>query len=146
MKARVAILADAANVAMDGKLNILGEFNVLNAAEFPAVWPRMFLVLKVESELMDDRDRYEFRMRMIDEDGARIGGEIVNQFGFAGPTVPGTPRTAPMIIEIRNSVFEKPGTFEFQVLIDGETLTTVPLYVRAAPQMPPGAPGAPPGA
>jgi hypothetical protein len=145
MKARIAVLADAANVAVDGKLNVLGEFNVLNSAEFPAVWPRMFLVLKVESDLMDGRDRYEFRMRMTDQDGERVGGEIVNQFGFAGPSVPGTPRTAPMIIEIRNSVFQKPGTYEFHVLIDGETLTTVPLYVRSAPPMQPGQPGQHPG-
>jgi len=34
MKATLALLADAANVSEEGKLNVLGIFNNINAEEF----------------------------------------------------------------------------------------------------------------
>ena len=49
MDVTLALLADAANVSQDGKLNILGIFNGLGAAAFPATHPSMHLVLRFEA-------------------------------------------------------------------------------------------------
>jgi hypothetical protein len=45
-----ALLADAANVALDGKLNILGVFDVVRAAAFPTVLPRVHLVARLKAQ------------------------------------------------------------------------------------------------
>jgi len=45
MKARIAVLADYANVTADRKLNVMGVFNVINASRVPAIHRQMQLVV-----------------------------------------------------------------------------------------------------
>jgi hypothetical protein len=45
MEVTVAVLADYANVSQDGKLNIMGIFQEINATSLPFVLPQMYLVM-----------------------------------------------------------------------------------------------------
>jgi hypothetical protein len=48
-----ALFADAANLSQEGKLNILGVFDAVQVAGFPAVHPRANIVLRVKGTQTD---------------------------------------------------------------------------------------------
>ena len=48
MRVALGVLADYANVSAEGKLNIMGVFQIVNAVQFPHVHPQMHLVLTEE--------------------------------------------------------------------------------------------------
>ncbi|NOT29677.1 MAG: hypothetical protein HOP15_04415, partial [Planctomycetes bacterium] len=81
MHARLAVLADAANTTAEGKLNILGEFNVIFAARVPFTWPRMFLALKLETD-PGEGGQHTLRIRVIDEDARLVAPEIQGAINF----------------------------------------------------------------
>lgn len=131
MHVRLAVLADAANQSSDGKLNVLGEFNVIWASSLPVVWPRMFLVLKLEAEPGEPPKR-RLRMRILDEDARPATGGIDTEVEFGGRFRAGMPLSGAFIFEFRNAAFPKHGTYEFEVAIDDRRIVTVPLYVLQA--------------
>ena len=48
MKTRIAVLADYASLSIEHKLNIMGIFTAINAAQTPVVHPQMKLVTQFE--------------------------------------------------------------------------------------------------
>lgn len=136
MHARLAVLADAANTTAEGKLNILGEFNVLLAIRVPCKWPRMFLVLKLETELGEGQ-KHALRIRIIDDDGKPTAQEVNGEFQFTPHRhQSGVPMSGPIIFEIRDAVFGKYGTYEFEIYVDGQRIQSVPLYVVPRQEQP----------
>ena len=53
MKIPMAFLADEANISQEGKLNVLGIFDRIAAAEFPVVHPRMVFAFRVQADFGD---------------------------------------------------------------------------------------------
>ena len=49
----MAVLADEANVSQEGKLNLMGIFDRIAAAEFPVVHPKMVFAFRVEADFAD---------------------------------------------------------------------------------------------
>ncbi len=127
MHVRLAVLADAANATPEGKLNILGEFNVLYSSSFPFVWPRLFLALKLEFEGTDPRE-FRFRIRMIDPDAMQLH-ELRGQAGRGPNFAPGNPGSFPLIAEIRNARIVREGDHAFEVYVNDQLLETIPLYI-----------------
>lgn len=50
MRVALGVLADYANVSADGKLNIMGVFQIVNVIQFPHVHAQMHLVLTLEAD------------------------------------------------------------------------------------------------
>ena len=126
MEVSLAVLAEAANVS-DGKLNILGEFNTLWAAVFPARIPMTYFVCRIDST-PDDRSKHRLAVRVTLE-GAQAY-EIANvDMQFDEATQPGLPLRSQWIVGVEGAVFPRPGTYLFEVIVDGVTLREVPLYV-----------------
>ncbi len=143
MRARIAVLADAANVSREGKLNILGLFEVIWAATLPVTWPLMHLVLSLEAT-SGEGVRHKVGVRVIDEDG-KIAGPVVDAEGdFIAPRVPGLPPRVNLILGIAGAKFEKHGTYTFEILVDGHNVESISLHVLQPPQPP--KPGLPAGA
>ena len=69
MEITYAVLCDAANLSDDGRLNVLGAFNVLYAEDFPHVHPAMSLALQFEVEPDDADQVHEFTLQLVDPDG-----------------------------------------------------------------------------
>jgi hypothetical protein len=132
MRARLAVLADAANITAEGKLNILGEFNVIVAARTPSKWTRMFLVLKLDADI-GEIGKHLFRIRTIDPDGKPIAQDITGEIEFTPPRYEGIPGSGPLIFEIRDAVFPTYGGYEFEIHVGGSKIQTVPLYVVPRP-------------
>ena len=125
MNVTLALLADAANVSQEGKLNILGTFANINASKFPTRHPEMQLVLRFEASPAEASTKKKLEVKILDEDGQQVGaagGE------FLVPTAEGGRRIRMQtLMRLRDTVFPKPGDYTFAILIDGKTEAEVPL-------------------
>ena len=72
MEISLALLADAANVSQQGKLNILGVFDQLRCSQFPCSHPTMVLVLQLHAGPAEYDEQKEIIIRLVDEDGRRL--------------------------------------------------------------------------
>ncbi len=125
MDVTLAVCCDAANVSREGKLNLLGIFNSLHAAEFPCTHPHLALVLRVEARIGEE-GVHPLEIKLVDEDGGvlfSIGGQL----SLTGAE-PGRPMTAQTIMDINNFALPRPGTYEFEVLVDKKLMRSVPIH------------------
>lgn len=140
----LALIADAATIDAAGKLNILGVFDRINAARFPARHGRISLVLRFLATVQESGVHpVEIHLRSPGgEEVVRLDGTL--QLG-PGPGSAGGSAKVPHVLNLDGVVFQGPGRYSFEVKVDGEMLVTVPLTVTGpAPGAGP-APGPPSG-
>jgi len=127
MRVTLAVLADYANITREGKLNILGIFDVIHVQNFPVTHPQMQLVMRFEADNVEAGKTKKLEIQLMDEDGKRLfvlGGEFT-----LGPGQPGEVIGSNQILTINMMKFEKPGNYEFKILINDELKAEVPLKV-----------------
>jgi hypothetical protein len=96
MKIPMAFLADEANISQEGKLNVLGIFDRIAAADFPVVHPRMVFCFRVQAGFADGGRSYPVQIRLV-----APGGDVM--FEAAGEIAP--PIVPPGEISTANQVF-----------------------------------------
>lgn len=72
MKVTLAVLADYANITREGKLNILGIFDVIHAHDFPMTHPQMQLVMRFEADIAEAGKTKKLEIKLMDEDGKTL--------------------------------------------------------------------------
>jgi hypothetical protein len=125
MDVTLAVSCDAANVSREGKLNLLGIFNSIHAAEFPCTHPHLALVLRVEARIGEE-GVYALEIQLVDEDGQQMF-DINGQLSLQGAE-PGRPMTAQTIMDINNLQLPRPGTYAFEVFLDGHHTRSVAIH------------------
>ncbi len=129
MDVTVAVLADYANVSQDGKLNVMGIFQEINAPSLPFPLPQMYLVLTFEAGPAEFGSEKELRIVLVDSDGnEKISLE--GQVQVPRPPRRGSPAYINEAIGLAGVPFEKAGDYHFAILVGGETKETVPLHVN----------------
>jgi hypothetical protein len=73
MRVKLFVAADYANVADNGKLNIMGIFDRIQSDKFPARHPSMFLVIKLSADLGEYDTDHDFRIMFLNTDGNELG-------------------------------------------------------------------------
>src|SRR3990170_3643486 len=73
MEVAFALLADAANVSREGKLNILGSFDRIFGSKFPLTWPRMVLVTRFLASPAEYGTEKALEIVTVNADGQRLG-------------------------------------------------------------------------
>lgn len=135
MNLQLAVLADAANISQEGKLNILGQFDTIYATEVPAVWPLMWFVAKVGISEADG-SHHRFELRVLDDDGQLIAPVVVFE-GESGPSpIPGTLGGGNLVIGIRSAKFSDYGTYTFELRGNSQLLSETQLHVRRVGERP----------
>ena len=135
MEVPLAVLADAANVSREGKLNIFGIFNRLWAIKFPAKHPQAQLVMVFEADAGEAGQKKTVGVLLRDSDGNKI-------FGIEGEFVlpkakPGQPIRINHILSLPGVPLPKPDDYVFTIMINGETKARVPFGVaQAKPELP----------
>lgn len=135
MRLTLGLIAEAANTAADGKLNILGEFNIIISPHFPFTHPSLALVFRLEADGSEPAE-HSFHIRLLDEDNNLVrpvgdGKLVLGPSGYEG-----LPRRIQGVIPITMATFEKPGTYTFDILVDNERpalISPVELHVVQAP-------------
>ena len=128
MEIDLALLADAATIDASGKLNILGIFDRIGVAQFPAQHGRVALVLRFTAGT-SEIGSHEVHIRMSDPGGAEVlslNGEIQ----LAGGAAAQDGIRVPHILNLDGLVFTRPGMYNFDVKVDGEHHVSLPLSVE----------------
>lgn len=132
MKIDFAVLADYALIDQHGKLSVLGMFQNVWVQEFPAVHPRTHLVLRVRGT-RTEVGSHEIRIRFIDEDGSELlGGAGSVEFGEPPAGITQLEAGAVLVFDVP---LPRPGTFWFEIAIDGDRATRVALVAGQAPKV-----------
>jgi hypothetical protein len=135
MEVDLAVISDAANVSQEGKLNILGIFDTIWAREFPFRHAAMVFVLRVKADFTEE-GTHQLEVRLVDADGEQL-------FKAEGPiqvpsSAPGRPVKPHVIMGLSGVSFNRAGDYSFELVIDGQHLKSVPLYIMQAPPHPQG--------
>ena len=134
MKTRVAVLADCANVTADGKLNIMGVFNVIKAQQVPVAHSQMQLVLCMVPDPWEMNTTVPLEIQLVDADGRvlfGVKGEVV-----LGAAADGEQTTTNSLLGLNNTVFDHFGSFDFKILVNDEPFSSIPLIVQQVPTTP----------
>src|SRR5262245_28017764 len=128
MQVRLALLADAANVSREGKLNILGVFVTIFAAQFPTVHPQMQLVLRFTAAPGEAGTSHAVDGRSEDESGKALFRVPVTIIVAAHAL--GAVLGVDHIIAMNSIRFAAPGRYLFRIAVDGTDALTLPLRVE----------------
>ncbi|MDO8690226.1 MAG: hypothetical protein Q7R39_09510 [Dehalococcoidia bacterium] len=119
MDLTLILLADYANVAEKGKLNVMGIFNQVFASAFPTRHPEMYLIAKLTAYPSEYNTTRKVTIRLVDEDGR---DELVNWSqdvhvpqGSGGSKVENN-----IILKMVDVEFRRAGAYQFSVLVDND--------------------------
>lgn len=123
------LAADHANLAVGGKVNVMGIFDRFISREFPVRHPMFHIVLKVELSLGEKIQDRNMKILLYDEDRSKNLVLMDKNITF-NQTIPGDLPAHTAIVGIQDMIFPVPGTYECVVYIDEEELPKVlPLRV-----------------
>jgi hypothetical protein len=130
MKVEVFTLCDAAT-DNHGKLNILGTFDQIYAANMPVVHPACAIALRLRFDKMEEGE-HKVDIRMVDPDGkpvfqpmeGRVNPRMADDAGSVAVN---------LILNFQNVKIEEYADYQIDLTIDNEAITTVPLRVRPMP-------------
>jgi hypothetical protein len=132
IEVKLVALADAANTTGDGKLNLLGMFDIIWGPELPVVWPQMSFVaqLKISAAL---GPKLQFQLRCVTEDGHLHGPVLDIRVEMGGGKVSGVAPNLPIVLGIQNAVFPAHGTYSFELWRGDDRVCTTDVHVLPPP-------------
>ena len=130
-----AVVADYALVDQAGKLSVLGMFQHIWVQQFPAMHPRLHLVLHLKGKRTEIGE-HGVQIRLLDEQGVEVLGGTGN-VNFAEPPAGVTDIEAGAVL-VFDVPFAHAGAYRFEIAIDGEQKASVPLTVSQLPAQPQG--------
>lgn len=133
MDVNLALVADYANVSQDGKLNIMGIFQEVNPPFLPFQLPQMYLVISFEAGPAEFDSVKNIRVALLDNDGNEMLA-LEGQVQVPRPPRPGRRAFINQVVGLNGVRFERPGDYEFSILIGGETRGTTPVHVNEPTQ------------
>lgn len=139
MHVKVFLIADFANTDNAGKLNILGIFTALYAANFPAIHPQLHIVTKLAFDWAEFGQERELIIKLFDPDAKQMA-VISRPFQIPSPKL-GQVAEMNFIVGIRDIAFSQPGSYEFRLFVDKDQKDIQTLEVV---QLPPQATGSAP--
>jgi len=128
MKPLLFLAADYANITGDGKLNVMGIFNDVNADSFPARHPSMFLIAKLAPELSEYGQQRDYTIILMDADANHIL-ELSGKFQVPRPQNGRKPEVN-IIFDLKDIVFTKAGRHVFIIQVDKDQKDEFTLYVN----------------
>ena len=127
MKVKFAVLADYSNITQEGKINIVGVFDIIHASQLPCQLHEMQLVLRFEADISERGKQKEVQVRLINGQGDKLL-ELSGRMAI-GEAKPGALLLFTHVLTFHNVVFPSAGDYQFDVDVDGVLQSTVPLKV-----------------
>jgi hypothetical protein len=127
MNIEAFLLCDCATQG-EGKLNVLGAFDMMHCSQMPYVHPACAVVLKVRFQKIEEGD-HPVRIQIIDQDGKNIGPKLEGTTSIQIP--PGLDSAGSiLILNIQGLRIEQYGTYRIDLAIDGNVQASLPLRVE----------------
>lgn len=137
MKVQLALVCDYAIVDQAGKLSVIGIFERIWVERFPAVHPRLHLVLRLKGR-RTEIGNHPIVITLSDSGGREVlRGEGNVQIGEPPAGVTEVEAAAVLAFDVP---LEQAGLFHFDVLVDGAKEAEVPVTVTQMPLAPRPAP------
>ncbi len=133
MEVSLAVIADYANLAQDGKLNIMGIFQEVNPPVLPFPLPQMYLVVSFVAGPAEFDTTKDIKIALLDNDGNEMLA-LEGQAHVSRPRRPGSRAYMNQLIGLSGITFERSGDYAFAILIGGETRATVSLHINEPTQ------------
>lgn len=132
MQLLTILAADYANRAEGGKLNVMGIFTNIFAHSFPVLHPSMFLVVMLSPDFPEYGQERKITITLVDGDGKLEVAKITGDIQVPMP-VNGQKPEINFIIDLKNIVFPKPGTYQFTVLVDKDYKGSLAIHLEELP-------------
>lgn len=135
MELRFAHIADFVSIDANGKLTIVGAFDIVwhSAGTRPILFPPFYLVAAVEASIAEGAD-HEIEILLVDDDEKIHGRAIKGQLPLRSQG-PGHLARGNLVIGFGSGVVSVPdyGDYYFQFRVDGVKLGQVRVSVLEAP-------------
>lgn len=125
MQVTLAALAEAANTTEDGSLNILGIFNEVRAASFPAHHPSCVLVITLRVRPSETGRPITLTLKLMDDD--RVLTEVEGEITVPEQADLRRDVTVNQLFKLQMLPLERAGSYAFHVLLNGDEKATVPF-------------------
>lgn len=130
MNIQVAVLCDGAT-DYQGKLSLLGTFDTILAAKFPALHSHCSFALRLAFSRIEEGP-HAIKINFTDEDGKLIMPSIPISIDVKIPP-DNNYLVRNLIINIQQLKFDRAGQHMIEIAIDGRHELSVPILVRAQP-------------
>ena len=137
MMLSLALVCDHALIDQAGKLSVLGIFERIWVERFPAVHPRLHLVLRLKGRRTEIGD-HPVTIVLHDPSGREIlRGDGMVQIGEPPAGVTEVEAAAILVFDVP---LETAGAYHFNITVDNDLLASLPITVSQmpAPQTTPG--------
>lgn len=134
MQLVLALACDHAEVRPDGKLDVQGIFNELNAPGFPAAQDSMTVVFVLEWE-RDETGTHELRADLMDQND-RMVLTIQGHTEVPERTLEQHPPQTRLILKLDRVIFPAAGSYRFRLRAGQQTLDALPIHVVERKQDP----------
>lgn len=124
METEIFTLCDHAQ-DIAGKMVIVGTFDAINSKQFPCVHPSCSLACRLrfsEKEL----GRHGFKIRLIDDQGNELIKPLEFELDVQASQL-NRYSTVNIPINMEKLQFERPGRYSFELYIDGDWKSGLPL-------------------
>lgn len=129
VEVKLAVACDTVSQSPDGKIDIHGVFTEVAGLSLPYVVPQVHLAIFCDANVAEVGTRTFMEARFQEEDGDVVLSAPHVHVVPPSPR-PGTRSSFNIVFPFVNILFDKPGHYEFVVLVGGETKATAPIYAN----------------
>jgi hypothetical protein len=133
MTIQVAVLCDAAT-DYNGKLNLLGTFDTIYAAQMPTQHAQCSIAIRIAFDRIEE-GRHVLNLNFVDEDGQPIMNSMQIPVEAVFPAE-ATFISRNLVVNILQLTFAKTGLYSVDLSVDGQPLSSIPLAVKELAQKP----------
>ncbi len=130
MEIEIFTLADFAQ-DNNSKMTIVGTFDSIHSKQFPTQHPACSIACRLRFAAKE-AGQHEFKLRLIDSGGKEIIQPVKGNINIADPPN-GQFASINLVINFGNLQFEKPGRFSFELYINDDWKTGLPLFLQQIP-------------
>jgi len=129
MEIEIFTLADFAQ-DNHSKLTIVGTFDSITTRQFPCVHPSCSVATRLRFSVKETGN-HDFRLRLIDADGKELINPIEGTINIPPPQN-GQLTSINVVANFAQLKFDKPGRYSFELYLDSEWKSGLPLFVVKA--------------
>ena len=112
----------------NSKLTIVGTFDSINARQFPVTHPICSIACRLRFAAKES-GAHHFRLRLIDTSGKEIIQPVQGEINIAPPSN-SQFASINIVINFNQLQFEKPGRYSFELYLDDDWRSGLPLFLN----------------